>query len=176
MKKIVVLLLSLFFSFSIFGQNKKHNYFQFDIAVPLKGNPDRGETDLNGNVNNLWFLPDGLSTKLGYGIQHNKWVSIGIHSGIDWQATNKLVVIPVFANFRLSPNISDGTRIYLQTGYGKSFAIGRGNLSSDYKKLSLGVENSDGVSLFLEFAQYGFALKYPEKIGSISLGISLTSF
>jgi len=176
MEKIIILIISLFFTFSLLAQDKKHSYILFEVAVPIKGNPDRGETDLNGNTNNLWFLPDGLSAKLGYGIHYKKWAAVGIHSGIDWKGSEKLVVVPVFANLRLSPNIGDDTRISIQTGYGKSFAIGRGNLSSDYKKLSLGIENSDGLSLFVEFAQYGFTLNNPEKIGSISLGISLISF
>jgi hypothetical protein len=43
---------------------------------------------------------------------------IRIHSGLNWDWSNKLVVAPVFANFRLSPKNNE-TRITLQLGMGK---------------------------------------------------------
>lgn len=176
MKKITLLLLTLFFTLITSAQDKKYTYTQFDVALFLKGNPDRGEEDPYTNKKESWLLPDGLSAKLGYGIHHNKWLASGIHTGVDWKGSEKLVVVPVFVNLKLSPKIAEETRLYLQAGYGKSFAIGRGNLSGDYKKASLGIENADGISLFIEIAQYGFTLNNLNKINSISLGISLTSF
>jgi hypothetical protein len=87
-----------------------------------------------------------------------------------------LVAIPVYGNFRLSPKVGDETRLFAQIGYGKSFAIGRGNLSGIYRKLSLGFQNSDDVSVFIEFAEHQLAFnKYPI-INSVSLGISITTF
>ena len=71
--------------FLLFLKKKESTYIQFDIAIPIKGNPDRGETDANGNKNSSWFLPDGLSSKLGYGLHYNKWIALGINFGIDWK-------------------------------------------------------------------------------------------
>lgn len=176
MKKIVLFLFPLLSVSSLIAQGKKQTYMQFDIATPLKGNPDRTDgNEISGNTN-YWFLPDGLSAKLGYGIHYNKTISAGFHSGIDWKGNAKLVVVPVFTNIKVSPKIAEETRMYLQAGYGKSFAIGRGNLSGDYKKVSLGIENSDGLSLFIELAQYGFYLNHNSKISSLSLGISAIRF
>jgi hypothetical protein len=168
-----VLLLSSFLAFS---QSKKFTYIQFDVAVAIKGNQDRGETDLNSNTNNLWFLPNGLSSKLGYGIHHNKWISLGIHSGIDWKWTDKLVVVPVFANLKLSPRISEDTRIALQLGLGKALALGRGDLIGDYKKISLGVQTPDDLIIFIELSHYGISIINQKDNGSVSLGLSLITF
>lgn len=176
MKNIFFILITLFFTLISFGQEKKRTYVQFDIAIPLKGNQDRENDNQYSGNKESWFLPDGLSTKLGYGFHHNNWVAIGLHTGIDWKGSEKLVAVPVFANLKLSPKIGDETRVNLQAGYGKSFALGRGNLSGDYKKVSLGIEDSDGLSLFVELAQYGFTLNNIEKITSFSIGISLTTF
>ena len=166
----------LLFTFSAFSQSNKFTYTQFDVAISIKGNPDRGETDLNGNTNNLWFLPDGLSSKIGYGIHHNKWIGLGIHSGIDWKWTDKLVVVPVFANLKLSPRISEDTRIALQLGLGKAIALGRGNLIGDYKKISLGVQTPDDLIIFIELSHYAFSITNQKDTGNISLGLSLITF
>ncbi|TDE54912.1 hypothetical protein [Flavobacterium sp. GT3P67] len=166
----------LFFTFSVFSQNKKFTYTQFDVAFSIKGNPDRGETDLNGNTDNLWFLPDGLSSKIGYGIHHNKWVGLGIHSGIDWKWTDKLVVVPVFANLKLSPKIGDDTRITLQLGLGKAIALGRGDLMGDYKKISLGLQTADDLILFVEVSHYEIPINNQRDSYNINLGLSLVSF
>jgi hypothetical protein len=176
MKNITLLLLTLFFTLIASAQDKKRTYTQFDIAIPLKGNPDQGKEDQYTRKKDSWFLPDGLSAKLGYGIHHNKWVTLGIHTGLDWKGSEKLVIAPIFANLKLSPKIADETRLNFQVGYGKSFAVGRGNLMGDYKKISLAIENSVGLSLFIEFAQYGFTLNTIDKLGSLSLGLSLTTF
>lgn len=176
MKKILPLICLLFIPFTTFAQVEKNSYFQFDLAAPLKANPDREQTDSNENGNNSWFVPDGLSGKIGYGIHNEKWVSIGIHSGIDWKVSEKLVVIPVFANFKLSPKIGEEARLYLQLGYGKSFGLGRGPLMGAYKKISLGIEGAEGISLFAEIAEYDFVLNKRDPITSFSLGLSIITF
>jgi hypothetical protein len=33
-------------------------------------------------------------TKLGYGL-YKKWIGLGIHSGLNWDWSNKLVVAPI---------------------------------------------------------------------------------
>jgi hypothetical protein len=159
-----------------FAQKNKWDYIQFDVSVPLRGNENKGETDANGNTNNSWFLLDGLSAKLGYGIHYKKWVALGAHTGIDWKGNEKLVAVPVFANLRISPEVVKGTRMYIQAGYGKSFALGRGNLSGIYKKYSLGLENNNDYSFFIEYGQHRLIYNNVRYVSSVSLGIALTTF
>ena len=63
----------------------------------------------------------------------------------------------------------------LQIGLGKTAALGRGSLSGDYKKLSLGLQ-SDDLLFFIEIGQYDFRLNDQKNIGKISLGISVVRF
>lgn len=150
-------------------------YLQYDFTVALKGNPNAGEINEYTKEKETWFLPDGLGMKIGYGLHYIKWLAIGIHSGINWEWTNKLVLVPVFANLKLSPRIGEDTSIVLQTGIGKAMALGRGNLSGGYKKLSLGLQ-SDPLLLFIEISQYDFRLNNQKNNGNISLGLSIISF
>jgi hypothetical protein len=175
MKKTLLLVLFLV-TISMYSQQKNNRFTQFDISTPLKGNSTYGEIDNNGVRSDYWFLPDGLSLKYGVGIDHEKWVSIGIQSGIDWIATQKLVAVPVFANFKLSPKVSQDVRVYVQAGYGKSFGIGRGSLIGVYRKISLGVENDDGVSLFIQVSDFGIPFENIKSLSSLSIGLSLITF
>ena len=175
MKKIL-LLVSLFVSISMHSQQKNNRFTQFDISAPLKGNSTYGEIDSNGVRSDYWFLPDGLSLKYGVGIHREKWVSLGVQTGIDWIATQKLVVVPVFANFKLSPKVSQDVRVYIQAGYGKSFGIGRGSLIGDYRKISIGVEDNEGVSLFIQVSDFGIPFININSVTSLSVGLSVFTF
>ena len=172
MKKLLLLVL-FFFVVSAQSQQKNNRFTQFDISTPLKGNSTYGEIDSNGIRSDYRFLPDGLSLKYGVGIHHDKWVSIGVQTGIDWIATQKLVAVPVFANFKLSPKVSEDVRVYVQAGYGKSFGIGRGSLIGIYRKISLGVENDEGVSLFIQISDIGIPFINVNSVTSLSIGLSL---
>lgn len=86
-----------------------------------------------------------------------------IKNGSHWEATDNLVVTPVFANFRFSPKLGEETRLTLQVGYG----IAIGNLAEGLKKLSLGLENSDGIQLFIELSQYSLPLHNQKDFGHI---------
>jgi hypothetical protein len=57
---------------------------------------------------------------------------IRIHGGLNWDWSNKLVVVPIYANFRLSPKIGEETRITLNLDLEK-IALGRGNLTGTIK-------------------------------------------
>ena len=173
------------FSFYGFSQeNEEPNHIinpfftQFDLSIPIKGNPNRNNEYVNGveNTNKNWFVPDGLNAKFGFGIQKNRWIGLSVHSGIDWKATEKLVAVPIYANFRISPAISSESRITLQMGYGKGFALGRENLSGAYKKISLGIETDDDIIIFIEFANYDIKVNEFDSVGSISLGIAYRAF
>ena len=101
---------------------------------------------------------------------------MGIHTGINWEWKDQLVVTPVFANFKLSPKVGEDTRITLQLGYGKALAIGRGSLMGDYKKVSLGIQTIDDIIIFIELNHYSFPINNQKDSGNISLGISLLTF
>jgi hypothetical protein len=155
---------------------KDFTYSQFDLAIPLRGNPDRGEIALDGSKNDSWFLFDGVSAKIGYGVHYNSWIGISLNTGIEWKAYTKFVAVPVFGTLRISPKISDETRITLLTGYGKGFALGRGNLQGNYKKIALGIESDEGYCLFLELSEYGIKLNNIDNVGSISFGLAFFLF
>lgn len=170
MKTLTCLLITFGFSCTIVAQFKQGSYTQFGVSVPLKENINRDDEDTN------WFTPNGLSLKFGEGIHFNRTIAFGLNSGIDWVASKKLVVVPAFATLKLNIKISEEDFLYLQPAYGKSIVLGRGNLHSDYKKISLGYEGIEGIALFIELTQYGFSLNSPEKVANISLGISNSSF
>jgi len=175
MKKIITLLLILI-SGSTYAQEIKNRYYLAEIATPLIINSTYGQVNSLGNRSDYRFIPDGLSFKFGVGIHQKKWASVGIHSGFDWLGSNKLVVLPVFANFKFSPKISEDSRIYLQLGYGKSIGIGIGSLIGDYRKISLGTENEDGFSIYIQVANFGIPLNNLDSVSSLSIGIALTTF
>ncbi|WP_395061400.1 hypothetical protein [Flavobacterium sp.] len=185
MKKTLLIALILFVNSLIFGQenentNSKNSRFftQFDVSIPFKGNPNRNETYVNSqeNTNKNWFVPDGINAKIGYGIQENRWIGLSLHTGIDWKATEKLVAIPIFANLGLSTSVGNNLRLTSQVGYGKGFALGRGNLSGAYKKISLGIETDADLILFAELSNYDIKVKNFESVSSFSLGIALRTF
>jgi hypothetical protein len=176
LKSLKTILCLLFFSTVSYAQNNTNTYTQFEVTIPLKGHPDRNEVDPYTNEKGSWFLPDGIGSKIGYGIHYNKWVAIGVHTGFEWKWTDKLVIAPVFANFRLSPKIGEDSRITLQLGLGKTIALGRGDLIGRYQKISLGLQTSDDILLFIEVSGYGIPINNQTETGSISLGLSLISF
>jgi hypothetical protein len=175
MKKISVFLLLIIWG-SVHSQEIKNRYYQAEIATPLIINSTYGQVNALGNRSDYRFLPDGLSLKFGVGVHQKKWASIGIHSGIDWLGSNKLVVVPVFANFKFNPRISEESRIYLQLGYGKSFGLGRGSLIGDYRKIALGAENDEGISIYIQVANFGIPLNNFDSVNSLSIGIALATF
>ena len=75
-----------------------------------------------------------------------------------------------------SPSLGYGARVTMQLGYGKAFALGRGNLSGTYKKISLGVETEEDLIIFIEVADYQMKVGQFNSVGSVSLGIALRTF
>lgn len=174
--RVPYLLLFYIISSVAFSQDKKVTYTQFDVTIALTGNPNRDEVDPYTNKKQSFFIPDGIGSKFGYGVHYNKWIALGLHSGLNWEWSSKLVVAPVFANFRLSPKISDETRITLQAGLGKAIALGRGNLIGDYKKISLGIQTDDDLVLFVEVNHYAIPVNRRGDSGNVSIGLALISF
>jgi hypothetical protein len=164
-----------YFNSTLYAQEREFTYIQFDVTASITGNPDYNDPDEYEGQERTFFLPDGLGAKLGYGVHYNQWVTLGIHSGLDWKWTEQLVAVPVYLNLGLSPKISSNGRITMQVGYGKSFALGRGNLSGTYKKARLGITGDDRT-IFIEIADFGYPLHEFNSVGSVSFGISLISF
>ena len=172
-------LLTLLFAFTAFSQEidkplSVGRFTQFEISVPLQGNENRGEEFPGGRSNDSWFLPDGVNVNFGYGLHYNKWLGITTNSGIGMRLSEKLVVAPVFANLRIMPKIADETRLGIDVGYGQTFALGRGNLSGDFKRMKLNLEY-DELQFFIEVLSYGIHLRDNSQ-GSISIGFALVSF
>jgi len=45
-----------------------------------------------------------------------------------------------------------------------------------YRKISLGVENDDGVSLFIQVSDFGIPFENIKSLSSLSIGLSLITF
>ena len=157
-------------------QKSEHTYFQFNLSVPISINPNAGEEDpITGEYEPL-LLPSGITARIGVGIHHEQWIGVGMNTGIDWKGNLCLVVAPLFGSLRLSPQISENTRITAEAGYGRSFVIGRSGLVGNFRKISLGLESVEGYALYIELCQYGFSLDGIDKVGSFSVGISYLIF
>lgn len=152
-----------------------YTFTKFDFSVPLRVNQHYGEIDQYTGEREPFFLFDGLSARVGYGTHLHKWLALGINLGIDWKANECLVVVPLFATMKISPLVGDDTRVFIEPGYGKAFALGRG-LSGEFEKISLGIETDEGIGFYIELCQYGFTKNGTDKIGSLSLGINYTIF
>ena len=172
---LLVVIWFLLMNSAVRAQERKFTYIQFDIAVSITGNPDRDEPDAYDGEKKAFLVPNAIGSKLGYGVHYKQWLTLGIHSGLDWKWDDKLVAVPVYLNFGLSPKIGYGSRITMQLGYGKGFALGRGNLSGEYKKARLGL-TADDTTIFIEVSDYNFKMHDQKSIGSLSFGISLISF
>jgi len=73
-RKLTLFILTFLASCTISGQAKKITYLQFDIAASITGNSNRDNVQINGesSSSNAFFVPNGLGTKVGYGIHYKK--------------------------------------------------------------------------------------------------------
>jgi hypothetical protein len=158
-------------------EDSKITYIKFDFSVPLKANQYAGEIDPYTGETGYWFLPDGLSARVGFGAHYDKWIGAGINIGMDWKGSQCLVIAPIFGSFRISPRVSEDVRITLEAGYGRSLVISGDHLSGYFKKLSIGVDSEEsGFGLYVELNNYGFYKNYSDTIGSLSLGLTYQIF
>lgn len=159
------------------SQSKKLIFAQFDISLAFQPNEQFDQPTLNGEPRHSRFVPVGIASSIGYGVHYKQWLGLSANSGLIFIGNEKLVAIPAYINFKLSPKIGEDSRITLQYGLGQSFAIGRGNLNGSYQKISLGYENNDGMVLFVavENHSYGTVIKNSH-IATLSLGLALISF
>lgn len=162
-------LLFLILSISIAAFSQKKTFTQFEISFPLRVNP---EFNFQGED---FFIPDGISSKFGYGVRLNDLLGLSIHGGIDYKIISELVSTPIYGQLTVLPKMSVDSRLLFQAGLGRTFAIGRGNLSGPYLNFKFGVTNGDAFSIFIDFASFGYNL-HREPVRSLSLGFALITF
>jgi len=179
------LVIGLFFTASVTAQELivdsvktekkeiKRTYRRVDLSFPFRDDPKRGQIDpVTGEEGFCWCLPDGVSARYAAGLNFKDLIRIGISTGIDWRAHYRLVTVPVFPELRFHPKIGDDVRLNFAYGLGYAFAIGRGDLSGDCQKISIGGADDKGNGAFLEFSFYNFSFEDRQRIFNISLGIS----
>jgi hypothetical protein len=187
MKFRLTLLLLFFFKFGfsqeesptkqVFIEDPKLIYKKIEFSAPFRVNQYAGEINPYTGQKEPWFLLDGITIRAGVGTHVYKWIGIGVNMGIDWKANRCLVVAPFYGTFRLSPRISEEIRVTSEVGYGRALSISGDNLSGNFQKISLGIEDDEsGLGLYLELCQYGFSKNTPEKIGSFMVGINCMFF
>ncbi|MCG2610114.1 hypothetical protein LZZ90_01180 [Flavobacterium sp. SM15] len=186
--KLPFIFFVLIFAFTGFAQSKgdslqvfnplnqwiNSNYRQIDFAIPLVYDPDSSE---DSNLGSL--LPAGANLNIGFGYQYKKLVGLGIHTGINAHWNEQLVSLPVYGNFRFSPKIQEHSALVFQVGYGEAFALGRGDLNGDYKKISLGYANTKDAlfgSINIEFNELDFPIHDRERLRSFALGVTIVLF
>lgn len=153
-------------------EDKAPTYLHFGFSIPL-----RTHLDPNARIDDGRLLPDGLYTKFGAGLHLNRWLASGLHTGTEWRASEKLVAVPLYLSVRIAPLVKEDLRIYLSPGYGYVFALGRGDLGGWYKKIALGFEDDQtALSVYVEFAEYGFSRDVSGRIRSVSVGCGLFIF
>ena len=155
------------------AETPTHSYAKLDFSFPIKANQYAGEIDPYTGEKQYWFLPDGISARFGFGVKPIDWIGIGANIGIDWKASECLVVAPLFGTLKICPKIGDDSRIIVEPGLGRALTLGKNNLAGYFKKISIGFEDTDvGFGLYVELCQYGFSKNTNQKIGSFSVGLT----
>lgn len=177
MKKRLTFFLLMVVQTLSFGQNEttsSDTFYQFDVMIPLIRSERVNANDAS-SAQDSKIIFNGISTKFGYGIQHQKWIGFSVHSGIDWAMSEKLLAIPLYGNLRLSYGFESESRITLQAGYGIGYGIINNYNFANYGKFSLGLETDNDFILFAEISSYNFKNNIPD-VDFIGLGIAVRTF
>lgn len=158
------------------NQDGSYKFIQHAISLSFRANPDANKVDEYTQEKGSWFLPDGFSYHAGYGTHLNNWLGLSVNTGIDTSLDQKLVAVPVYGSLFLNPHFNEDSSVLLQAGFGKSFALGRGDLSGFYQKYRLGIMSENEICLFADLSFYGYSPYNINQITTISLGISLFNF
>ncbi|MES2485948.1 MAG: hypothetical protein V4581_08405 [Bacteroidota bacterium] len=150
-------------------------FAQFAGSIPLRYNPEYGNTNTSNGDAATYFLPDGLSMHGGMGFHIGQTLAFTANSGFDWHIETGLFSVPVYGSAILNIRYSDEESILLQYGYGRAFAIGHGNLSGGYQKFRVGYV-IDILGIFAEINNYGYAWKDAPTMSSINFGVQLFVF
>ena len=138
------------------SQERKLTFTQFDISIAFQPNENFGQPTIYNQARASCFLPAGVGSSIGFGIHKKQWIGLSANSAIIFIGNEKLVAVPVYANLGVSPKLGDNTRLTLQYGLGKSLAIGRGNLSGKYQKISLGIITNNVALLFVALDNHNY--------------------
>ncbi|AWI24803.1 hypothetical protein HYN49_02245 [Flavobacterium pallidum] len=187
LKKILLTVLLLLGSVASRAQESmplkpvKKNYFQWELAAPIKQNEAFGEDE-----EQPFFRPGGAYLRVGFGRRVVDWMSLGLHTGIEWKSDPGLVSAPVFGNIKIAPKLSqdDEVRPFVSFGYGKVFVLNkdrfsgnflRGNLGLDVAVLSENEERQKGVlSVFIEISYYHFKPEDFDNLSTFNIGLGYT--
>lgn len=157
-------------------QDRNFKFIQHAFSLSFSRNPNANEVNEYNGKKESWFIPDGLSFHTGYGTHLNHWLGISVNSGIDSSLRQKLVAVPVYGSLFLNPHFNEDSSMLFQAGFGRSFALGRGDLSGFYQKYRLGIMSEDEICLFVDLSFYGYSPHDTQQISTFTLGISLLNF
>lgn len=145
---------------------------QFELTTSFSINDEDDNPFTEEDESKPLFIPNSLGFKYGVGLQKNKWLGISLHTGFDIRLKLKLVTVPVFANLRLSPFFRDDkSRLAINLGYGKGFALGRGDMQGRYRRINLSFEGSENIGLLFELADYRINFNNKPSTVIFSLGV-----
>ncbi|WP_136667192.1 hypothetical protein [Flavobacterium sp. H122] len=145
---------------------------QFEITTSLSINDEDDDPYTEEDESKPLFIPNSLGVKYGFGLQKNKWLGISFNTGIDIRLKQKLVAVPLFANLRLSPFFRDEQgRLVINLGYGRGYAIGRGDMQGRYRRINLSFEGPENIGLLVELSDYGFHFNNKPSNVLFSLGV-----
>jgi hypothetical protein len=104
-------------------------------------------------------------------------LGFSLHAGIDWKGNEKLVAVPLYGNLRLSPFFrEDSTRLVLNLGYGRGYALGRGSMQGKYRRINLCLESEDDFGFLFEIAGYDFSLHNQPTTTLFNIGFYMRDF
>lgn len=154
------------------AKEKEYFFSQLDINTSLIVNQRQDDPETSIREDRPLFLPNSLGIKFGRGVHKDRWFGISAHSGFDWKFNERLFLVPVYGNFTLSPDLGGDSRLVFQAGYGKGFAIGRGQSQGKYQKYSLGLESDENnFGIFIEIAWYDFNVYRGSTTDFFNIGI-----
>ena len=168
------LLTNLFFLIYSYSQetpknaNLKRNltYTRVELSIPLSVNKYYGEE------NETFFLPDGVIGRVGVGIKANNWIRIGANFGVDWKASECVVIAPLYGSIEINPIVFEDFRFFIEPGYGINMIFEESGFNNEFKKISFGIENDKGdIGIFIELCEYGFRKNYDNIVGNVSVGL-----
>lgn len=179
--KYKLLCIWLFLTISCLAQDTvlptkiSNKFFQLELGWAEANIKDPVFYDYNESKE-PWFLEKGVLINFGYGFQHEKWVGVGVFTGLDWRATTKMVSVPLNGSVFLNPKISDDVSIFAQASLGKIFLIDDKIISGLYMKGKMGVVLLDNLLITIEYGNYELSNETHTEIDFVSFCVGIISF
>ncbi|WP_298156495.1 hypothetical protein [Flavobacterium sp.] len=162
-------------------KRQTRNYFEVELAAPLKQNEAFGDDD-----DENFLRASGAYLRAGFGRRVTDWMLLGLHTGIEWKSDPGLVSAPVFGNVKVAPRVSqdDELRPFASFGYGKVFVLNQNRFSGDFLRGNLGLDvavldDEEGhqkgmFSVFIEISYYHFKPVDFESLSTFNIGLGYT--